>query len=85
MSTTLYLLTWCLPLGTILIVFAMRYAAAVRQASARLAEDRAYRQIAESAAAAQSETAVALSSIQAAMADVRARLAAVEKMLRDVE
>jgi Tfp pilus assembly protein PilO len=84
MSEHLYLLSICLPLATILLVFGMRYFAAIQQARARLANDDAYRQIAERAAAAQSETAAALSSIQAALEDVRSRLTAVEKILKDV-
>jgi Tfp pilus assembly protein PilO len=85
MSEHVFLLAICLPLGTILLVFGMRYLAEVQQAKARLANDEAYRQIAEKAVAAQSENATALSSIQAALADVRTRLAAVEKILKDVE
>jgi hypothetical protein len=85
MSASIYLLTLCLPLGTILIVFGMRYFSAVQQARARLANDDAYRRIAEKAANAQSDTAAALSSIEAALTEVRTRLAAVEKILKEVE
>lgn len=85
MSEHLYLLSICLPLGTILLVFGMRYYAAVQQAKARLANDDAYRQTAEKAAAAQADTASALSAIQAELADVRMRLIAVEKILKAVE
>lgn len=85
MTATVYLLTLGLPLGTVLLVFAMRYASAVQQAKARLAEDGAYRRIAETAAAAQADTAAALSSIQTAMSDVMTRLASVERVLKDVE
>ena len=49
MTIALYLLTLCLPLGTILLIFGMRYVSAVLQARARLANDGAYRQIAEKA------------------------------------
>ena len=85
MTSILYLATLCLPLGTILIVFGMRYLSAIQQAKARLANEGAYQQIAEKAAAAQSETATALSAIQVALADVRSRLTAVEKILKEVE
>jgi hypothetical protein len=85
MTAIFYLLTLCLPLATVLIVFAMRYVSAVQQAKARLANDGAYRQIAEKSAAAQSETAAALSSIQAALADITPRLGAIEKILKEVE
>jgi hypothetical protein len=85
MTEYLYLATICLPLVTILLVFGMRYVSAVQQAKARLANDDAYRQIAEKAANAQSETATALASIQASLSDVRTRLTAVEKILKEVE
>jgi hypothetical protein len=85
MSEHIYLLTLCLPLGTILLVFGMRYFSAVQQAKARLANDEAYRQIAEKAVAVESENATALSSIQAALADVRTRLTSIEKILKEVE
>ena len=85
MSATVFLLTLGLPLATILLVFAMRSVSAVLQARARLAGDDAYRRIAETAAAAQSDTAQALSAIQAAMSDVMTRLASVERVLKDVE
>jgi hypothetical protein len=85
MTSLLYLLTICLPLGTVLLIFGIRYYALIQQAKARLANDDAYRQIAEHSAAAQSETAATLSSIQATLADVGARLAGVEKILKAVE
>jgi hypothetical protein len=85
MSATLYLLTICLPLGTILLVFGMRSFAAVQQAKARRADDDAWRQVAEKAAAAQAETATALAAMEATLAEVRSRLTAVEKILKDVE
>ncbi len=85
MSEHIYLLTIGLPLATVLLVFAMRYVSAIQQAKARLANEDAYRQIAEKSATAQSETAAALIAIQAALTDVRTRLTAVEKILKDVE
>jgi Tfp pilus assembly protein PilO len=85
MSAIYYLLTLCLPLATVLIVFGMRYYSAIQQAKARLANDDAYRQIAEKAVATQADTAAALAAIGAAMADVKTRLAAVETILKAVE
>jgi hypothetical protein len=85
MTTYLYLLTICLPLATVLLVFGMRYFSAMQQAKARLANDDAYRRIAEKAAVAETETATALTSIQAALSDVGARLSSIEKVLKDVE
>jgi len=85
MTTILYLLTLVLPLATILIVFAMRYYASVQQARARLANDDAYRQLAESASAAQSRIATSLAAMEANLSDVRTRMAAVETILKAVE
>jgi hypothetical protein len=81
----LYLLTLVLPLGTILIVFGVRYYALTQQARARLANDDAYRQLAESASAAQSRIATSLAAMEASLSDVHSRMAAVETILKAVE
>ena len=85
MTAMLYLLTLVLPLATILIVFAMRYYALVQQARARKANDDAYRQFAEIASATQSRIATSLAAMEANLSDVRARIAAVEAILKAVE
>lgn len=85
MTTMLYLLTLVLPLATILIVFGMRSYAAVQQAKARLANDDAYRQLAESASAAHSQIATSLAAMEANLSDVRTRMTAVEAILKAVE
>ena len=85
MSEPMYLFTICLPFGTILLVFGMRYYSLVQQARARMAQDGAYRQLAESAVTTGSGNATALSAIQTALADVRTRLTAIEKILKEVE
>jgi hypothetical protein len=85
MTAIFYLLTLVLPLATILIVFGMRYYATVQQARARLANDDAYRQLAESASASQSQIATSLAAIESNLTDVRARMAAVETILKAVE
>lgn len=84
METPVYFASLGLIFATILAVFAMRYFASVAQARARLTEDNAYRLIAERAVSTQAETATALDSMSATLLDVRTRLAAVEKMLKDV-
>ena len=84
MSTPLYLLSICLPLGAVVLVFGMRYVSVIVQAKSRLANDDAYRRIAETAAGAEAATATALTAIQAAMADAATRLTAIEKILKDV-
>jgi hypothetical protein len=85
MTAIFYLLTLILPLATILIVFAMRYYANIQQAKARLANDDAYRQFAESASTAQSQIATSLAAMEANLSDVRARMTAVETILKAVE
>ncbi len=85
MTTMLYLLTLVLPLATILIVFGVRYYAIIQQARARLANDDAYRQLAESVSAAQSRIASSLAALEASLSDVRTRMAAVETILKAVE
>jgi len=67
MSESLYLLTICLPLGTILLIFGMRYAAAAKVASAK------------------ADNAAALAEISTSLDELKQRLAAVEKILKDVE
>lgn len=85
MAEHVYLLTLFLPLATALLIFGMKYYASVQQAKARLASDEAYRQVAEQAAAAQAETAATLAAMNATLGEVKARLAVVEKILKEVE
>jgi hypothetical protein len=85
MPVWLYLLTISLILGTILVVFGMKYFSALFQARARLENDALYRSLAEKAVAAQSETQVILSAIRTELASVSAGLGAVEKILQQVE
>jgi hypothetical protein len=71
MSESVYFLTLCLPLGTILLVFGMRYRALVLQARAQ--------------AAGNVDNTAALKAIADSLADVQARLAGIEKILKAVE
>jgi hypothetical protein len=84
MPISVYLLTICLPLGTVLLIFAMKYFAAAFQARARLANDEAYRLLAQTAATVQLENQAALAAIRADLSKVTASLAAVEKILQQV-
>jgi uncharacterized membrane protein len=84
MSESLYLLTILLVLGTVLLVFGMRYVSAAIQAKARIAHDALYRDIAAQAAFAQSEMTTLMSSMELSLTDVRTRVTSVEKMLKDV-
>jgi hypothetical protein len=85
MSEHLYLISMGALFGTPLLIFGMKYLSAAYQARARMAGDDAYKELAQKAAAAQSESAASLVVIQGELSDVRTRLAAVEKILKDVE
>jgi hypothetical protein len=81
---SIFLAAFFFPAAAAVLVFFMKYVSAVLQSRVRLAQDEAYRAIAAQAAAAQSETAAALSSFGKALAEIQSRLAAVEKILKDV-
>ncbi|HEY2345847.1 MAG TPA: hypothetical protein VGH80_08180 [Xanthomonadaceae bacterium] len=85
MSTTVFLTTASLIFGTILIVFAMKYASAVLAARAKLANDDDLRKLAQNAVATQSENQAALSAIRDELAKLGATVASVEKILKQVE
>jgi hypothetical protein len=81
MSAPVYLFSICLPFATALIIFGMKYYAAVQQAKA----NEAYRQLAAQAAAQQADMLATLTALRAAAAETATRLAAVEKLLKQVE
>jgi Tfp pilus assembly protein PilO len=85
MHTSIYLLTLGLPLLTVLLVFGMKYFAAVQQARGRLAQDEAYRQLAAQAAQSQAEMAAQLAALGATLARLESRTASVEQILKQVE
>ena len=85
MSTSVYFLTIGLFVGTALLIFGMKYFSAAFQARARIAADTGYRILAEKAVAAQADNRAALAAMQAELAKVAASLAAVEKILKQVE
>ena len=85
MPTWLYLLTICLILGAVLIVFGMKYFSAAFQARARIASDAAYRTLAEQAVNAQTENQAALTAMRGELSRIAASLAAVEKVLQQIE
>lgn len=84
MSQEIYLMTLTVPLGTVLVIFAMKYLSAAYKARSEAASVDAYRALAAQSAAAQVENAAALSAIQATLSDMKGRLAEVETMLKEV-
>jgi hypothetical protein len=85
MSEHVYLISLCLFLSVPLLIFGMKYAADAYRARMRgLAED-AYRKLAADAVTAQAGNAATLSAIQSELAESKTRLAAIEKILKEVE
>lgn len=80
----IFLLITILVLVTILLIFAMKYFTSARQARLRVTSEDAYRELAEKAASAHAESAAGLSSIKEDVSEIKARLAGVEKVLKDV-
>ncbi|MES2899481.1 MAG: hypothetical protein V4723_07105 [Pseudomonadota bacterium] len=85
MSEPVYLTSIIIFFGTIIAIFAIRYRSLNHQASARLANDEAYRKLAEKAILAESATAAALADLQSTLAEVRLRVSTIEKVLKEVE
>ena len=85
MSEHLYLLTIVMPLLTVLLIFALKYISAIYQARTRSQSESAYRELAQAASSAQSETAASLAAIRTELAQISARLATVAKILQQVE
>ncbi len=83
MSEHIYLTTLVIVFGT--IIFAVRYLAMFKQAQATVAMEENFRKVAEKAVTAQAETASALAAIKATLDDVRSRVSAIEKVLKEVE
>ena len=85
MSENIYLMTLCLILGTVLLVFGMKYFSAAHRARSEAASEDAYRQLASKATTAQAESAASLATIQTGIVEMNTRLAAVEQILKQVE
>jgi Tfp pilus assembly protein PilO len=85
MSEPLYLTSIGLMFGTILVIFGMKYFSSVRQAQARIAIENSSRELAQKAVASQSENAASLSAIRGELVEIKSRLSAVEKILKEVE
>ena len=75
MSERVFLIMISIPFVTILLLFAMRYYAAVQQARVRVAADEAVRLDMERS----------MATMAATLDDVKTRVVAIEKMLKEVE
>jgi phage shock protein A len=84
MSTPIFFTTLALLLGTVLLVFAMRYVSSVLTARARLAAENSYKALAERAVALQAQHEAALTGVKAELAALSTSVAAVENILKQV-
>ena len=84
MSENLYLISLFVIAGTAILAFAMRYLALRQSARTRTAREEAYRSLAASTAALQSETNARLSALQTEIANISGRIGNIETLLRDV-
>ena len=85
MSPTIYFISMGAMLGTIILVFGIRFLQAAAVAGADAAHTEAYRKLASDAVTAQAGNAATLSAIQSELAEVKARMASVETILKTVE
>jgi Mg2+ and Co2+ transporter CorA len=69
----------------LVLIFGVRYVSGIFQARAHAANERQYRALAEQAVATQSETRLTMAAIQTDLARIASSLAAVEKILQQVE
>ena len=74
----IFLAAFFFPAVAVVLVFFIKNVSATLQARARLAQDEAYREIAAKAVTSQADTVAVLT-------DMQSRLAAIEKILKDVE
>lgn len=84
MSENVFYAAFFFPAAAAVLVFFMKYISEILQARVRLAQDEAYRDLAAKAVAAQTEAAKTLATCAATLEDLQARLASVEKILKDV-
>ncbi|HEY8949827.1 MAG TPA: hypothetical protein VIM56_13150 [Rhizomicrobium sp.] len=85
MSPTVYFISMGAILGTIILVFGIRFLQASAVAGADAAHTDAYRKLASDAVTAQAGNAATLSAIQSELAELKTRLGNVEKILKAVE
>ena len=84
MAAQMYLPTLLLILGTVLVVFGMKYISEALRARSQAANERSFRLFAEDARALQSQHVALLTSIQSSISDIGTRLGQVEKILKEV-
>ena len=84
MSEQIYIFTLLVIAATFIAVFGMRYMTSRQDAHARTSKEEAYRELSTMAVQIQGDAARQLAELKTELSGVSARLAAIEKMLRDV-
>ena len=84
MSEQIYVFTLLVIAATFIAVFGMRYLASRQDVRARTSKEEAYRELSTKAVQAQGDATTQIAGLKAELSGVSARLAAIEKMLRDV-
>jgi hypothetical protein len=69
----------------VVLILGLKYVSAIFQAMARASSDKQYRILAEKTVAVQSESQATISAMHADLAKIASSLAAVEKILQQVE
>ena len=85
MTTVVFLITQAVVWGTPLAIFGLKYWAAAKAADVQTKTQDAYRKLAADSVTAQSGNAATLSAIQSELAEIKARMASVETILKTVE
>jgi Tfp pilus assembly protein PilO len=85
MQTTIYFITLAIIVGTIILVFGIRFLQASAVAGADAAHTEAYRKLASDAVTAQAGNAATLSAIQSELSELKTRMTNVETILKAVE
>lgn len=71
--------------GTVILVFVIRFLQATSVAAVEAARTDAYRRLASDAVTAQAGNAATLSAIQSELSEVKTRLGSIERILKEVE
>ena len=84
-KAAIFILVTILVLVTVILIFAMKYFAAARQARLRITSEDTYRELAERTVEAQEKSVEILAALKSGMSQIETRLASVEKVLKEVE
>jgi len=83
-ANTFFLLS-LLTLLTVLLVFGMKYFSVARQAASRIAGEEGWRTLSTQSTTAQAEAGASIAALRNELSEIKARLASIEKVLKEVE